>query len=64
LGMVFSIVSFACLTGTPIGGAMIQSQMGRYWGGQVFAGCCVLAGGCVLAGARIAKTGWVLVKRA
>ncbi|KAF8243155.1 MFS monocarboxylate transporter-like protein [Wilcoxina mikolae CBS 423.85] len=64
LGMVFSIVSFACLTGTPIGGAIIQSQLGEYWGGQVFAGCCVLAGGCVLAGARIAKTGWVLVTRA
>ncbi|CCX11695.1 putative MFS monocarboxylate transporter [Pyronema domesticum] len=64
LGMVFSIVSFACLTGTPIGGAIIQSQMGEYWGGQIFAGCCVLTGGSVLAVSRIKKTGMVWKARA
>ena len=63
--MVFSIVSFASLTGTPIGGAIIQhTPLGRYWGGQVFAGVCVLTGGAVLTAARIAKTGFVLVERA
>lgn len=63
--MVFTIVSFACLTGTPIGGAIIQhTPLGRYWAGQVFAGICLLAGGVVLTAARIAKTGFVLVKRA
>jgi hypothetical protein len=64
MGMVFSIVSFACLTGSPIGGAIIQRQVGEYWGGQVFSGICILVGGFILAGARIAKTGWVLFQRA
>ncbi|KAA8893672.1 putative MFS monocarboxylate transporter [Sphaerosporella brunnea] len=64
MGMVFSIVSFACLTGSPIGGAIIQRQMGKYWGGQVFAGICILVGGCILAAARTAKVGWVLSRRA
>ncbi|KAI5842248.1 major facilitator superfamily domain-containing protein [Tricharina praecox] len=58
MGMVFTIVSFACLTGTPVGGALVQAAGGEYWAGQVFAGTCVLLGGLVLAAARVAKTGW------
>lgn len=64
MGMIFTVVSFSSLTGTPIGGAIIESQLGEYWGGQVFAGCAVLSGGFVLFAARIAKTGWVLRHRA
>lgn len=38
MGMVFTIVSFAVLTGPPIAGAIIDSG-GGYTGAQAFAGC-------------------------
>ncbi|KAI9150137.1 MFS-type transporter dbaD [Paramyrothecium foliicola] len=45
MGMVFTIVSFAVLTGPPIAGAAIRAAGGSYVGAQVFAGT-VLAVGC------------------
>lgn len=57
MGMIFSIVSFACLTGSPIGGALIERAGGGYTGGQVFAGVVVLVGSACLVCARREKTG-------
>lgn len=57
MGMVFSILSFACLTGPPIAGALIQKMGGNYLGAQLFAGLSSVAGACVLVAARVAKTG-------
>lgn len=37
MGMVFTIVSFAVLTGPPIEGALINADGGRYLGAQLFA---------------------------
>jgi MFS family permease len=45
MGMVFTIVSFAVLTGPPIAGAAVNAAGGGYTGAQVFAGT-VLAVGC------------------
>ncbi|SPO05102.1 related to monocarboxylate transporter 4 [Cephalotrichum gorgonifer] len=43
IGMIFTIVSFATLTGPPICGAIIEAMGGRYVGAQVFsASCCVV----------------------
>ena len=57
IGMVFTIVSFACLTGPPLAGALIQERGGKYLSAQMFAGS-VLMGGClVLVGSRVSKTG-------
>ncbi|KAH8891931.1 MFS general substrate transporter [Thozetella sp. PMI_491] len=54
VGMIFSIVSFATLTGPSISGALIQKSQGSYLGAQIFAGTCILLGACAAAAARIA----------
>ncbi len=57
VGMVFSVVSFACLTGPPLGGALIQKRGGGYLYAQMFA-ASVLACGCLtLMAARFKMTG-------
>lgn len=58
MGMVFSVISIACLTGTPIGGALLETMDGEYLGAQSFAGLCLIAGGAVLTVARVLKVGW------
>lgn len=37
-GMAFAVQSFGALTGSPIGGAMVSLQHGKYWGLQLFCG--------------------------
>lgn len=63
MGMAFTIVSFASLTGPPIAGSLIQRDQGRYLYAQVFGGTVLIGGSLVLAAARLAKTGWVLRKK-
>ncbi|KAI1863452.1 uncharacterized protein JN550_009563 [Neoarthrinium moseri] len=63
MGMTFTIVSFAVLTGNPIAGAIITAEGGKYWGAQVFTGISVLIGMCLIGAARLArqrktKSGW------
>lgn len=58
MGMVFTIVSFACLTGSPIGGVLIQMEEGDYWAAQLFAGLALISGSLLLTASRIARTGW------
>jgi hypothetical protein len=58
LGMVFSFISIACLTGEPVAGAIIQASNGDYICAQIYAGCLILAGTLILVGSRIARTGW------
>jgi predicted MFS family arabinose efflux permease len=63
MGMTFTIVSFAVLTGNPIAGAIINAQGGEYWGAQVFTGVSILIGMCFIFSARLArqrrtKSGW------
>ncbi|KAI9884896.1 MAG: hypothetical protein M1823_003303 [Watsoniomyces obsoletus] len=64
MGMIFSIVAFACLIGPPIAGALIQLDHGGYLNAQVFGGSVMVAGASVLCLARVAKTGWKLKVRA
>jgi MFS family permease len=60
VGMIFTVVSFATLTGPAICGALIQQGGGNYLYAQMFAASSVLLGsGCAVA-ARLAKTGWVM----
>ncbi|KZL75809.1 major facilitator superfamily transporter [Colletotrichum incanum] len=56
MGMTFTIVSFAVLTGPPIAGAIISAEDGKYIGAQVYAGTCLFAGMCFWVAARIVKT--------
>lgn len=57
MGMVFSVVSFACLTGPPLAGALIQRDTGDYLYAQIFAGTSLLCGCLTLVAARIVKVG-------
>lgn len=55
IGMVFTIVSFAVLIGSPIGGAILTAMDGSYVGAQAFAGSCLVAGMGLLSTAREVK---------
>ncbi|KAF7551471.1 hypothetical protein G7Z17_g4978 [Cylindrodendrum hubeiense] len=56
MGMVFTIVSFATLTGSPIAGVIISSQGGKYIGAQVFSGTSMLVAMVFIGAARVVKT--------
>ncbi|KAF4613391.1 hypothetical protein G7Y89_g15497 [Cudoniella acicularis] len=55
VGMVFTIISIACLTGPPIAGALIQANQGSFLSAQLFGGATVLLGTAILVLGRIAK---------
>lgn len=56
--MAFATVSFAALTGPPIGGALQAADGGRYVAPQVWASTsALLCGGLVLT-ARVKMGGW------
>lgn len=57
MGMIFTTVSFAVLTGSPLAGALIQERNGDYLGAQAFGGSVLIGGCCVLIAARLARTG-------
>ncbi|KAK8206904.1 hypothetical protein M8818_004739 [Zalaria obscura] len=58
MGMGFTIVSMACLTGPPLAGALIQANKdGQYLYAQIWAGCSMLLGVSLLCAARVAKVG-------
>ena len=63
LGMAFATVSFAALTGPPIGGALLAADGGSYGAPQVWASssavCCV----CFMLAARVKLGGWTLKAR-
>lgn len=65
MGMVFTIVSFATLTGPPIDGAIISAGGGSYRGAFVFAGVVLLVGSGFMVAARTARmrktaAGWAV----
>ncbi|MCJ1244136.1 hypothetical protein MMC30_001334 [Trapelia coarctata] len=63
MGMVFSIISFAVLTGSPIAGALISARGGSYLGMEMFTATSMVLGGLVLVGARLSGTGMKLCVR-
>lgn len=52
IGMNFTIVSIACLTGPPIAGALIQVGKGKFLYAQLFGGTTMFVGTAVLGLAR------------
>jgi len=56
MGMIFTIVSFAVLTGPPIAGALIQAKGGEYQYAQMFAGIDLTIGCGFLITARMCKS--------
>ena len=63
IGMGFSVVGVASLTGSPIGGALVEKGGGNYLYARMFAGGTMVVGSLVLVAARIAKTGFRLKDR-
>ncbi|KAI4211284.1 MAG: hypothetical protein LQ351_005968 [Letrouitia transgressa] len=55
VGMVFTIVSIACLTGPPIAGALMQADGGKFLYAQLFGGTTMLSGTAVLTVARVVQ---------
>ncbi|KAM4057416.1 major facilitator superfamily protein [Hirsutella rhossiliensis] len=56
IGMVFSIVSVAALTGPPLAGKLIEVGGGHsYLGAQIWGGACLVLGGLLLIAARWAS---------
>jgi len=62
MGMVFTIVSFAVLTGPPIAGQLIQRKGGGYEYAQIFAGVDMLVGSGLLCASRYAKNRKLMAK--
>jgi MFS family permease len=56
-GMVFSVVSIACLTGPPLAGALIERRDGDFLYAQIFGGTAFMGAALTLIGARFAHTG-------
>ena len=55
IGMVFSIISLASLTGPPLAGALIERDGGDYLYAQIFGGTTMVCGSLMLVGARVAQ---------
>ena len=58
MGMVLSVVSFAALTGSPLGGLLIQKKSGSYLYAQIFAASSLTLGFIILLATRFVKVGW------
>ncbi|KAJ5814266.1 uncharacterized protein N7503_001016 [Penicillium pulvis] len=63
IGMIFSIVSIASLTGPPIAGALVDIHGGRYLYAQLFGGTSMVLGCLLLIVARYCKCGMNLYQR-
>lgn len=54
-GMCLSFISFACLTGPPLAGALIQRDEGRFLSAQIFGGSSFMCGSLLLVAAIISS---------
>ncbi|KAL8849477.1 MAG: hypothetical protein Q9221_005559 [Calogaya cf. arnoldii] len=61
-GSMFAVISIAALVGNPIGGALVSSEGGGYWGLQIFCGAMMGVGSLVFVAARWSLEGWRVVK--
>jgi predicted MFS family arabinose efflux permease len=57
MGMGFAVAGVASLTGTPLGGALVQDDKGRFLYAQMWAGASLVAAAIMLAASRYVRTG-------
>lgn len=57
IGMVLSVASIPCLTGSPLAGALIQARGGDYLYAQIFGGTSLVVGSLVV------LTGFLIAQR-
>lgn len=62
MGMVLSVVGVAALIGSPIAGALVVYDDGKYLYAQMFMGSAIVAGSVTLVGARLSKVGTGLAR--
>lgn len=55
IGMVFTFVSFACLSGPPLSGRLVEAKNGDYLAAQLLGGTVMVAGSLFLLAARLAQ---------
>ncbi|KAL8405012.1 hypothetical protein RB594_009771 [Gaeumannomyces avenae] len=55
IGMVFTIVSFGALMGSPVAGALVSRMGGSYLGARVFSGASMLISAGFIVASRVAK---------
>jgi peptide chain release factor 1 len=55
IGMIFSLVSVAALTGPPLAGKLIEVNGGKYLAVQIWGGACLVLGGFLLIAAKRAS---------
>ena len=63
VGVAFAIQSFGALTGSPIGGAIVDDEGGKYLGLQLFCGCAMMAGCLMFIVARSTQAGFTIWKK-
>lgn len=56
IGMIFTIISIAALTGPPLAGKLMEVTGGRYLAAQMWGGACLLLGAGLLVAAKLAKS--------
>jgi hypothetical protein len=57
MGMGFAVAGVASLTGTPLGGALVQDNKGGFLYAQMWAGASLVAAAIMLAASRYVRTG-------
>lgn len=57
MGMGFAVAGFASLTGSPLGGALVQLGKGRFLYAQMWAGACLIGAALFLMASRYASVG-------
>ncbi|GJC89123.1 fujikurins efflux protein FFUJ_12242 [Colletotrichum liriopes] len=57
IGMVFTVVSFACLIGSPLAAQLVEVNHGDFLYAQIFAGLSMLLGGVLVAFAKMKQVG-------
>lgn len=62
-GVLFTCISIASLTGSPIAGAILSRQNGTYWGLQVFAGAMMVGSVFFFVAARVVLAGFAAGKK-
>ncbi|OGM39540.1 monocarboxylate transporter [Aspergillus bombycis] len=62
-GVLFTCISIASLTGSPIAGAILSRQNGTYWGLQVFAGAMMVGSVFFFVAARVVLAGGSIGKK-
>ena len=63
VGTSFAVQSFGALTGSPIAGAIVDSQNGDFWGLQLFCGLTMVVSVVAFVAGRWTLVGWTVWKK-